>query len=165
MNDADSLAAYENVRYQVGFCGIWCGSCAIANGTLRELSRSYQRMLEDYGLAEWGPKDIDYTELFKGLASMQRLPLCLGCHRGGGREDCEIRACASSRPVEHCAQCGQPVDCRHARLIDHMRAGAQVAGMFVEKGAVDPQGLLEEWDARLRSRWPSCILFVYRESS
>ena len=79
-----SLEALENVKEQVGWCGIWCGSCVIGNGTLRELSRKYSAILRDYGLSEWGPKDFDYGELSKGLASLQRTPDLPGLSTGRG---------------------------------------------------------------------------------
>ena len=32
----------ENVKDQIGYCGIWCGSCIVGNGALRELTRKYE---------------------------------------------------------------------------------------------------------------------------
>ncbi|MGA2820794.1 MAG: DUF3795 domain-containing protein [Anaerolineales bacterium] len=153
------LEALENVKDQVGVCGIWCGSCVVGNGTLRELSRKYSAILRDYGLSEWGPKDFDYGELSKGLASLQRIPICRGCRQGGGREACEIRACATSRFVESCSECSAASDCPHAALLERMRSGARQAALFVESGLYDPQELLTQWRARLERSWPSCTLF------
>lgn len=31
---------YRSVERQIGYCGIWCGSCIVGNGALRELSRT-----------------------------------------------------------------------------------------------------------------------------
>jgi len=149
----------ENVKEQVGFCGIWCGSCVIGNGTLQELSRKYSAILRDYGLSEWGPKDFDYGEFSKGLASLERVPVCRGCRQGGGREACEIRACATSRSVESCSECPARDDCPHAALLEHMRSGARQAALFVESGVYDPEALLSQWRARLERTWPSCTLF------
>ena len=154
-----SLEALENVKDQVGFCGIWCGSCVIGNGTLQALSRKYKAILRDYGLSEWGPKDFDYGEFSKGLASLERVPVCRGCRLGGGREACEIRACATSRFVESCSECPGTADCPQAALLDHMRSGARQAALFVESGTYDPQALLAQWRARLERSWPSCTLF------
>jgi hypothetical protein len=156
---SSSLEALENVKDQVGFCGIWCGSCVIGNGTLKELSRKYSAILHDYGLSEWGPKDFDYGEFSKGLASLQRVAVCRGCRQGGGREACEIRACATSRYVESCSECPAASDCPHAALLEHMRQGARQAALYVESGAYDPDVLLTQWRARLERSWPSCTLF------
>ena len=99
--DAEKAETSENVKSQIGFCGIWCGSCMVGNGTLRELTKRYEEMTNAYGLGKWCPKDFDYGEFSKGLASIQRMPLCIGCLKGGGRDDCEIRACASNKGLPH----------------------------------------------------------------
>jgi thiol-disulfide isomerase/thioredoxin len=46
--------AFENVKNQIGYCGIWCGSCIVGNGTLKELSKKYAFILEGYGIDKWG---------------------------------------------------------------------------------------------------------------
>lgn len=66
--------AFENVKNQIGFCGIWCGSCVVGNGTLRELTKRYEEIVRKYGLAEWAPKDFSFKEFTKGLVSMQGIP-------------------------------------------------------------------------------------------
>jgi len=67
---------FENVKNPIGFCGIWCGSCAVGHGVLRELTRRYGEIIKMYGLEEWAPKDFDFGEFKKGLASIQAVPLC-----------------------------------------------------------------------------------------
>ena len=37
--------AFENVQGQIGFCGIWCGSCVVGNGTLKELTKRYEEII------------------------------------------------------------------------------------------------------------------------
>ena len=93
---------FENVRNQIGFCGIWCGSCVVGNGALRELTKRYEKLIKDYGLEEWAPKDFDFKEFSKGLKSIQTLPLCEGCLKGGGRPNCEIRTCAQNKSIDGC---------------------------------------------------------------
>jgi hypothetical protein len=80
--------AYENVKDQIGCCGIWCGSCIIGNGTLQELTKKYQRLTTAYGLKQWAPKDLNYKEFSKGLTLLKNFPPCPGCLKGGGRDDC-----------------------------------------------------------------------------
>jgi len=46
--------AFENVKNQIGYCAIWCGSCIVGNGTLKELSKKYAFILEGYGIDKWG---------------------------------------------------------------------------------------------------------------
>ena len=91
--------SFENVKNQIGFCGIWCGSCVAGNGTLRELTKRYADIIKRYGLEGWAPKDFDFKEFLKGLASMQAMPLCQGCLKGDGRPNCEMRVCASNKNI------------------------------------------------------------------
>ena len=52
MNNLSKATDFELVKNQIGSCGIWCGSCVVANGTLRELTRRYAQMIEAYGLKD-----------------------------------------------------------------------------------------------------------------
>jgi hypothetical protein len=44
--------AYENVRAQIGYCGIWCGSCVVGNGALQELARQLESVLTAYAVGK-----------------------------------------------------------------------------------------------------------------
>ncbi len=160
MKSGKARKAYESVRRQIGICGIWCGSCIVGNGTLRELTRKYRELITVYSLDEWGPRDFDYKELFKGLESIEKVPLCSGCLRGGGRENCEMRACAERRKISGCHICAGHVECKHAELLNHMRSGATKAGLFINTEDVDRQQLTRDWTAKLKTRWPCSILFA-----
>jgi hypothetical protein len=151
--------AFENVKEQVGFCGIWCGSCVVGNGTLSQLTKRYKELLDRYGVQEWGPKDFDYPEFTKGLESIQGTPLCPGCLKGGGRDNCEMRTCALSKGLDECSKCGTLTTCEHTAILQHMHSGALAAGLFVKTEEGDKQELINTWTAELRNRWPSCILF------
>lgn len=96
---------FENVRNQIGFCGIWCGSCAVGNGALKELTKKYEEIIKVYGLEELAPKDFDFKEFMKGLTLIQTISLCQGCLKGGGNLDCEIRKCALNRKIAECYEC------------------------------------------------------------
>lgn len=153
---------FEGVRGQIGYCGIWCGSCVVGNGALRELTRRYEELIGAYGLEGWAPGDFDFGEFKKGLASIQAIPLCTGCRKGGGRDSCEIRACALRR-LEDCSECGMPDDCETLELLLKMRVGAVEAGLMVKDENVDQAKLIERWASELRGKWPSSILFQSRE--
>ncbi len=157
--DAEKDAAFGNVKSQIGFCGIWCGSCVVGNGTLRELTERYEEITNKYGLGKWCPKDFDYGEFSKGLASIQRMPLCPGCLKGGGRDDCEIRTCASNKGLQDCTECNNLSECKHGEILEKMRSGALEAGLLVKVNGADRQTLLREWTVVLKTKWPSCILF------
>jgi hypothetical protein len=157
---ATGPASFENVRNQIGFCGIWCGGCVVGNGTLRELTRRYEETISAYGLQEWAPKDFDYVEFSKGLSSIRGMPLCPGCLRDGGRDDCEIRACAQSRELHDCTECRDFGDCGHDEIIEKMRSGARAAGLFVKETDSENEECIERWSAELRDKWPCCVLFM-----
>lgn len=154
------LEAFKNVEGQIGFCGIWCGSCVVGNGALRELTRKYEEVIRNYGLKEWGPRDIDYEEFLKNLASLQDTTLCPGCLKGGGRDDCEIRACAAGKRIDGCSMCGETEGCAHTEILRKMHSGARAAGLFLKTEDADREQLLDRWAAELKTGWPYCVLFL-----
>jgi len=153
-----STDAFENVRNQIGYCGIWCGSCAVGNGALQEITARYRRLIDAYGLREWGPKDLNYDRFFAELVGIEREATCPGCRRGGGRAACEMRACARSRDIEHCGDCLDPA-CAPDDALRSMRSGARAAGLFVRPQGADHRELIAQWRSDLRSVWPSSVLF------
>jgi hypothetical protein len=157
---ATGPASFENVRNQIGFCGIWCGSCVVGNGALRELTRRYEGVTAAYGLQKWAPEDFDYLEFSKGLRSIEGIPLCPGCLKGGGREGCEIRACATSRQLRDCTECAEFGQCEHSKIVEKMRSGSRAAGLFVKEPHAENEELIQRWSAELKGRWPCCVLFM-----
>ncbi len=151
---------FENVKDQIGFCGIWCGSCVVGNGALRELTKRYEQVIQAYGLQEWGPKDFDFKEFKKALSSIQSMPLCQGCLKGDGKPNCEIRRCASKKKINDCTECDQPETCKHAEILEKMRAGALRANLLVKTENVDRRKLIKRWTAELQTIWPSSVLFL-----
>jgi hypothetical protein len=151
--------AYENVRSQIGYCGIWCGSCVVGNGALRELAAQLESVLAAYEVSKWGPRDFDYQELSRGLASLRRIPICRGCVKGGGAEDCSLRACATGKGLDHCTLCCDQANCPHSERLHHMRTGARAAGLFVRNLGDDREEFLADSEAQLKTRRPSCLLF------
>jgi len=151
---------FENVKNQIGFCGIWCGSCVAGNGLLRELTKRYDEIIQKYGLESWAPKDFDFKEFMKGLASIRTMPLCLGCLKGGGRDNCEMKACALSKKIADCSQCDQLDACENRETLEHVRTGALNAGLVVKTENIDCQKLVEMWTAQLKDKWPFLILFL-----
>lgn len=150
---------FENVKDQIGSCGIWCGSCVAGNGVLRELTKRYEKIIKDYGLKGWAPGDFDFEEFSKGLASIKGMPLCPGCLKGGGRDDCDMRTCAADRNLVDCSEC-QESACKHEELLQKMRTGARDAGLFVKTEDIDKVKPIERWTHELKSKWPCSILFT-----
>jgi len=151
--------AYLNVKSQIGYCGIWCGSCVVGNGVLRKLTSEYEIVIKNYGLKEWAPRDFNYDEFMKGLTSIQIMEPCIGCMKGGGRDNCEIKACARSKKLKDCSECRDIKLCPNMKILEHMRSGAQVAGLFVKRRKENRSALLKKWRKKLRNTWPCYILF------
>jgi hypothetical protein len=153
------VESFEHVKDQIGYCGIWCGSCVVGNGALRELTRRYEEIVEDYGLEEWAPEDLDYKEFSRGLSAIQSMPLCQGCLKGGGNPDCQMRACAVSKGQTECNDCDRPESCENRERLESMRAGALDAGLMVKTGKSEGGEPVEAWTEELKKKWPSNILF------
>jgi hypothetical protein len=154
--------AFDNVKNQVGCCGIWCGSCVVGNGTLRELTRRYEHIIGGYGVDDWGAKDFDGKVFMKGLASIQSLPICAGCRKGVGNDECRIRPCVSNRGISDCMECGERKTCNNAEALQRVRTGALRVGMLAktEDDKTDYKRLAKKWAAELKDKWPCCILFT-----
>jgi hypothetical protein len=151
---------FDNVKNQIGACGIWCGSCVAGNGVLQVLTQKYCKIIKDYGLEQWAPKDFDFREFTKGLTSIQTMPLCAGCLKGGGRDECEIRICVTDKKITDCSDCDAPDKCAHTELLDKMRTGAKEAGLVVKTEMGDDQELIAKWTTQLKNEWPSNIVFI-----
>ena len=152
--------SFQNVKNQIGFCGVWCGSCVAGNGALRELTARYEDVIKTYGLPQWGPKQVDFREFMKGLRSIEEMPLCQGCLKGDGKPNCQIRACALNKKINDCSQCDQPSDCKNSEALQKMREGARDAGLLVKTEDIDRRRLILKWTRELKGKWPHSILFM-----
>ena len=152
--------AFDRVQSQIGACGIWCGSCAVGNGSMRELARRFRALLESHGIGHWAPAELDCGALSSGLETIGEIASCPGCRAFGGRDDCELRMCATTRGFVECIECGEQKTCPHRETLDHMRAGALDAGLYVKTAQTDPHSLIFRWTAELETHWPSRILFA-----
>jgi hypothetical protein len=149
---------FSNVRNQIGYCGIWCGSCVVGNGALEELTKKYENVVEKYGLEEWAPKDFHFKEFKQGLASIQQVSSCPGCLKGGGRENCEIRRCALAKNDAECCECEEFMECKNSELLQKMREGARGANLLVKDKNSNRTEFIENGTVELRKSFPSCIL-------
>lgn len=155
----NQLKPYTNVRNQYAACGLWCGSCIVGNGTLYEMARGTRELVEAWGLPHWGPKNIDYNSLLKKLKGIEKIPICVGCRRGGGRDDCELRACVQAKKLYACEECDEQKSCRHRKLLNHMRQGAHRVRMHVNDRKCNRAKLMRKWQKSIKKEWPSSILF------
>lgn len=150
--------AFDNVKDQIGFCGIWCGSCLVGNGALKELTKRYEDSVQKYGLKAWAFKDVNYEEFKGGLASVQASSTCPGCLNGGGRADCEIKHCALNKKITDCCRCDEFMKCENSEIIHKMRKGARGANILVKDKNVDSRDFVKKGTNNLKKRFPSCIL-------
>ena len=154
--------AFENVKNQIGYCAIWCGSCVVGNGALKESTKRYEHIIGAYGVDKWGAEDqgFDGQEFMKALTLMQNIPICRGCLKGGGATNCKIRACASSKKSADCTECKEFMACENREALQNVRTGALNAGMIVktDKDTADQQQLVKKWTAEITSRFPTCIV-------
>ncbi len=150
--------AFETVRNQIGRCGIWCGSCVVGNGTLKELAKRCEHIIGGYGVDEWGARNFDGKEFMKGLTSIQTLPVCQGCLKGGGNDECKIRPCASSKKLSDCMECSETKTCKSRESLQKVRTGALRVGMLAktEHEKTDNQELVTKWTTEIKSRCPRC---------
>ncbi len=159
MKTATARKAYENVKGQIGGCGIWCGSCALGNGSLRALIGGLESVLDSHGAEHWAPSEMDYPAFSCGLDVLRGAASCVGCRQGGGRDDCSLRACAVESHVADCSDCTDFGSCANDELLQHMREGARKAGLFVRDPGENAGDLLAVWPKGLEASWPSTILF------
>ena len=155
--------AFENVKGQIGSCGIWCGSCAVGNGSLRELTERLEAVLDSHGAQHWAPAEMNYPAFSSGLDAIAGAASCVGCRQGGGRDDCSLRVCSAERDAADCSDCVDFAVCPNSELLGHMRKGARRADMFVRDPRQGFAGLLPAWIERLKKTWPSTILFTEYE--
>lgn len=160
MRDESMRNTFENVRDQIGFCGIWCGGCVVGNGTLRELTERYTALINAFGLPEWGPEDVAWQELRSSLDSIKSMPLCPGCLKGGGRDDCEMKMCALDRGLGECNECRDFAACPHSKTLHLMRNGAVKAGIPVKTADVEREAFMNRWQQEIKTKWPCCSLFA-----
>jgi hypothetical protein len=153
-------SAFNKVKAQVGHCGIWCGSCIVGNGTLKELTAGYEKLIKDYDLENWAPKTFDFKEFLKGLKTIKATPLCAGCRKGGGWDTCPMRGCAVKKKITDCAECADQTACPHSSSLEKMRTGSVRAGLYVKTRKGSQKKLVGQWAARIKSRWPSSFLFL-----
>jgi len=148
---------FENVRDQFGFCGIWCGSCSAGNGAIVELTRRYEEIVKKNKLEKWAPKDFDFGEFMKGLASIQKVPLCPGCLKGGGNPTCEVRTCALEKNLPSCSFCDQLRKPSNFQSLE--KALPNIREDLIKIKNVALQELIEKYISELKGKFPHCILF------
>jgi len=129
---------------------------------LKELTKRYEHIISGYGVDEWGAKDFDSKEFLKGLASIQTLPICQGCLKGGGNDECKIRPCASNKKISDCNECNELKTCKNLEALQKVRTGALRVGILVKTGndKADRQQLIRKWTAEIKNKFPNCVIDI-----
>ena len=147
---------FDNVENQIGFCGIWCGSCPAGNGSVVELTRRYEETVKKNRMEKWAPKDFDFKEFMKGLSSLQKVPLCKGCLKGGGNPTCKIRACAKEKNLFNCSQCELLVSCENFEMLE--KSHPKIKQDLLKTKSIDQRELLKKWRTELKRKFPHCLI-------
>jgi len=127
---------------------------------LKELTRRYEHIIGGYGVDEWGAKGFDSKEFMKGLGSIQSLPVCRGCLKGDGNDECKIRPCASNRKARDCNECNELTACNNLEALRKVRTGALHVGMLVKTDKADQQQLIRKWTAEIKNKFPNCVISI-----
>ena len=146
----DNDKAYKNVKEQIGYCGLWCGSCAVGNGAISQLSKQLKQMVTSYGVKSWGPEDINYDDLITALSTLESKLDCKGCCKGGGNEACKIRECVQKKKITDCCQCQNKVACEHKEELKNVLGGAAKAKMLFKTKDADKQQLIKLWENQFK---------------
>ncbi len=156
---------FENVKNQIGFCGIWCGSCLGGNGAVLELTRKYEQIIKrsQHALEKWAPKEFNFNEFMKGLAYIQAMPLCPGCKKGGGDPTCTIRSCASKKDLTNCGQCDGLAECKSYESLE--QGNPRIKDELRKIKNIDQKDVIEKWLSKLKTKWPHCTLLCNSEST
>ena len=147
---------FDNVENQIGFCGIWCGSCPAGNGSVIELTRRYEETVKKNQLEKWAPRDFDFEEFMKGLASLQKVSLCSGCLKGGGNPSCTIRMCAREKKVFNCSQCELLMSCRNFEMLE--KSHPNIKKDLLKTKSTSQQKLIRKWKTELKAKFPHCLV-------
>lgn len=147
---------FENVKNQIGYCGIWCGSCSGGNGAILELARRLEQALKGSNPDYWVPKEMNFEEFMKALGIIQTASLCLGCQKGGGNPTCNIRACASKRNIANCSQCNELMECKNFEELE--RYYPRIREGLLKIKEVGREESIRKWMNELKTKWPHCIL-------
>jgi hypothetical protein len=130
----------------------------VGNGTLRELTRKYEKLIKGYGIDKWGAKGFDAREFLKGLREIQNIPVCSGCLKGGGNEACPMRPCAAKRELSGCQECGNQKKCKNRKSMTKVRSGARAVGMLMKASKGDPVRLTKKWTEEIQGTFPFIVI-------
>ena len=151
------LSSYENVRGQVGHCGLWCGSCIVGNGLLAEMTSQYERVACGHGVHKWVLKEKGEA-FVEALGNIKNVPVCPGCLKGGGDDTCRMRECTKQRGLVHCDECDAREKCPNVEMIEYMRVAGKAAGMIALTSLEERKELIIDEHNSYFKKYPGTFL-------
>lgn len=124
---------------------------------MQELVRKFEDFVKNQNLEEYVPKDFNFEEFSRGLASIQKMPICPGCRKGGGLLTCKIRVCALIRDVIDCSKCDLLTDCKNFEELE--KTHPKIKEDLIRIKNENRPTLIKRWTDELKSKWPHCVLF------
>jgi hypothetical protein len=148
---------FDNVKGQIGHCGLWCGSCIVGNGLLAEMTSQYEREACGHGVHKWVLKEKG-KEFVDALDTIKKVPICPGCLKGGGDDTCQMRECTRQRGLVHCDECDTGKECPHSKAIEYMREAGKAAGMLAATNRQERSILLSDEHNSYFDEYPGFLL-------
>jgi len=118
----------------IAYCGLYCGTCAIKDGRIRDTAKSLRSFLLAYEFPKWAPTLAELVPAVKGWAEFEEVlewlttTDCRGCKAGGGNPNCAIRICAKGKGLAGCWECDrfpceerEDFDTRYPAALDNCR--------------------------------------------
>jgi hypothetical protein len=153
---------FENVKNQIGFCGIYCGGCAAGNGAIAEQARRLLNTVEAYEHEKWVVRDFDFKEFMKGLNAIKNASTCPGCRKGGGPATCKVRICGMQKNLSNCGECKQLIPCRDFEHLE--KSHPSMKKQLMDNAGKSQEQLIMQWRNELKAKWPHCLLFCESSS-
>ncbi len=87
-----------NPKFLAGYCGLYCGACAIYQGKIKQAVENLRSLIKAYGfdkfvseLARWNPAFKHYREFEEVMKAFEEtFGECPACMQGGGAPQCQI---------------------------------------------------------------------------
>lgn len=152
-------SSFDNVKGQVGHCGLWCGSCIVGNGLLAEMTSQYERVACGHGVHKWVLKEKGEA-FVEALGTIKAVPTCPGCLKGGGDDTCQMRECTKQRGLVHCDECDMAKECPHAKSIEYMREAGTAAGMMAAINRRERALLISDENNSYFKEYPGILLVI-----
>jgi hypothetical protein len=91
----------------------------------------------------------------KGLASLQKVPLCQECLKGGGNPTCTIRICAKEK-TPNCGKCELLMSCKNFEMLE--KSHPNIRQNLVKTKNTSHKELVNKWKTELKGKFPHCLV-------